>query len=264
MKRTTFERLRELVYANSGIALGDSKEALVSARIAKRIRKLGLQDQQEYLAYVDTQRDELVHLVDVISTNVTNFFREPSHFEFVSQAIVKWLSEGQRRLRLWCAACATGEEPYSLAMTVAEATRGYDVDVRILATDISTAALAKAKAGLYPVEKLKSVQRAWLERYFEPVDIGREARRVGDTLKAGIAFHRLNLASPPYPMQGPFDIVLCRNVMIYFDNPVRKKLLADVHRLVRSGGYLLVGHAESLAGMMSEFKPMRPSIYIKR
>jgi chemotaxis protein methyltransferase CheR len=267
MDRAVFNRFRTIVYEMSGISLNDTKEALVSARVAKRMRALGLNDYESYLQCVEDDREghEMVQLIDVISTNVTSFFRESAHFDFLSEVVRGWMDEGQQRFRFWSAASSTGEEPYSMAMTLLEAAHGRSLDMRILATDISTSVLEHCRAGAYAVDKMAGVQPALRERYFTTRREARGLRFVAkDCLKNMISFHRLNLSKPPFPMRGPLDVVFCRNVMIYFDNSVRTRLLGEIYRLLKPGGYLMVGHAESLTGMMSEFKVLRPSIYVKR
>lgn len=266
MDSTTFNRFRRIVYDNSGIALGDGKEALVCARISKRMRTLGIADYRGYLQYIegDDNQDEMVQLLDVISTNVTHFFREPAHFDFVREITAKWVAQGARRMRVWSAASSTGEEPYTLAITLLDALGGQGVDLKILATDISTRVLGQARAGVYDQEKLQQVPLGLRERYFQKTLHGAKAAyAVKDELRNLIVFSRLNLAKPPFPMRGPLDIIFCRNVMIYFDNKVRGGLLAEAYRLLKPGGYLIVGHAESLTGMMSDFKAVKPSVYIK-
>lgn len=267
LDRKTFERFREVVYARSGINLRDGKESLVAARVGKRMRSLGLNCYREYLNAVmeDESGDEVVQLLDAISTNVTSFFREPGHFDFLRERLTEWADAGQRRFRLWSAACSSGEEPYSIAMTMLEALAGYGgIDAKILATDISTKVLARCSAGEYHEDKVKGVPPPQLGRYFDRRrESGENVYVVRQELKRPIVFKRLNLSAPPFPMQGPMDVIFCRNVMIYFDNGVRRKLLAEHFRLLKPGGFLMVGHAESLTGMVSEFKTVRPSIYVK-
>lgn len=266
METRTFKKFHDIVYEHSGIALGSGKEALVSARVGKRLRALNLPDFDSYLRYLeqDAGGDEIVQLLDAISTNVTHFFRESVHFEFVLEAVRAWAAAGQSRFRFWSAACSTGEEPYSLAMTVREALAGRVADAKILATDISTRVLGIAGAGAFEKEKLKSVPPALREKYFEPDEADPLNRRVvRDELKRMLVFRRLNLSAPPFPLRGPLDIIFCRNVMIYFDNSVRARLLAEARRLLKPGGYLVVGHSESLAGVLSELKTVKPSIYVK-
>lgn len=265
MEKVIFDKFRAIVYEKSGISLNDGKEALVSARVAKRMRALGYTDHRKYLEHVsnDATGAEVVQLIDAISTNVTSFFREPVHFDLLAELVKKWLEEGQTRFRIWSAASSTGEEPYTIAMTMLEATRGARVDIRILATDISTAVLERCRQGAYSAEKVASVPPALREKYFAE-NRGAGTYTVKNSLRDLITFRRLNLSNPPFPMKGPLDVVLCRNVMIYFDNTVRGNLLKEVHRLLKPGGYLMVGHAESLTGILTSLKVVRPSVYVKR
>jgi chemotaxis protein methyltransferase CheR len=266
MNRSTFGEFRDLVYEKSGISLGDQKEALVSARVGKRMRALNMHDYDAYLDFVmhDDSGQELVQLIDAISTNVTSFYREAQHFELLGELLKKWKDAGQRRFRIWCAASSSGEEPYTIAITVAEHLTNSGSDVKILATDISTRVLAKCQEGIYDANKVSSVPAQLRERYFDRFqENGQTMYRAKDQLRKLLTFRRLNLATPPFPMRGPLDVVFCRNVMIYFDNHVRSRLLAEVHRMLKPAGYLMVGHAESLTGLVSEFKTVRPSVYIK-
>jgi len=266
MDRVTFNKFREIVYNKSGIALGEGKEALVCSRVAKRMRFLGINDHRSYLRYViqDITGEEVVKLLDAISTNVTSFFREPSHFEILSKIASQWLSAGQRRLRIWSAACSTGEEPYSIAITLLETIKRIPVDLKILATDISTRVLEKCQEGCYDKDKVKTVPMILREKYFEQHNNSHDTYYfVKSFLKNLILFRRLNLSNPPFPIKGHIDVIFCRNVMIYFDNSVRKRLLAELYHLLKPGGYLIVGHAESLTGMVSDFRSIGPSIYAK-
>jgi chemotaxis protein methyltransferase CheR len=267
MQKSTFNQLRKIIYEKSGISLGEQKETLVCARLGKRLRALGICDYRSYLRHVmeDETGEEIVMLLDAISTNVTSFFREPDHFEFLGEAVSKWFASGQTRFRFWSAASSTGEEPYSIAMTLIETLNGRSADTKILATDISTRVLEGSLAGSYTNEKMKNVPLTLRDRYF---DARRDESGVSfaarGILKRLVVFKRLNLAAPPFPMRGPFDAIFCRNVMIYFDDSVRKNLLAEMYRLLKPGGYLMVGHAESLTGMVSDFKSVKPSIYLKQ
>lgn len=265
LKKSTFDALRRIVFEEAGIALTDNKQALVSARVSKRLRALGLPDYDAYLQFLanDTSQDELVAFLDAISTNVTSFFREAKHFEFLTEVMAKWLEAGQTRFRLWSAAASTGEEPYTIAMTLREVIGNRSVDVKLLATDISTRVLRACKEGVYAENKLEGIPRNLRAKYFRRANGTPGHYAVSDDLKRLISFHRLNLSTPPFPMKGPMDVVFCRNVMIYFDNTVRRRLLEDIHRLLKPGGYLMVGHAESLTGLLSTFKVVRPSVYIK-
>lgn len=268
MDRSTFAKFREIVYEKSGIFLRDGKESLVAARVGKRMRALNIGDHKTYIHRIvnDDTGEEIVHLLDAISTNVTSFFREANHFDFLGQTIANWLEQGQTRFRFWSAACSTGEEPYSMAMTVLEAARLANVraDLKLLATDLSTRVLQQCRTGIYEAEKVKDVPPPLRPRYLQKLrENGTVEYAAKDELKRLVVFKRLNLSKTPFPMSGPFDAIFCRNVMIYFDNTVRRNLLKDMYRLLRPGGYLMVGHAESLTGMVSDFKVVKPSIYIK-
>lgn len=265
MEQEIFEILRKLIYEKSGITLGDNKVALVSARVGKRLRALKLETYKEYLDVLqkDESGDELVNLLDAISTNVTSFFREADHFEFVGKVFSEWIESGQQRFRFWSAACSSGEEPYSLAMKLFETSDLTKLDVKILGTDISTKVLAHCLQGVYDEARLETVSRQLLSKYFvKQGDTG--LWKVRPELQAMTVFRRLNLSTPPFPMKGPLDLVFCRNVMIYFDKEVRSRLISEIHRLLKPGGFLLVGHSESLTGVDAGFKPVRPSVYVKK
>lgn len=264
MNASTFQQFRALVYEQSGIDLAPGKEALVKGRVSKRMRHLGMSDERSYLKYVvaDETGDEMVQLLDAISTNTTHFFRESRHFEYLAEQVRRCASQGT--LRIWSAACSTGEEPYSIAMTCAEAIGLRELqarDVRILATDISTRVLRHAQAGCYRISDLSSIPAALREQYLQAVDD--EQLEVISPLRNLISFRRLNLSKPPFPMRGPFDVIFIRNVMIYFDRTVRARLISEAERLLRPGGVLMIGHAESLSGIPTRLRMITPSIYEK-
>ncbi|MHC4872665.1 MAG: CheR family methyltransferase [Planctomycetota bacterium] len=261
MDEKVFNAFRSLVYEKSGISLNDGKKALVSARIGKRMRALSVECHNEYLNLVkeDEHGEELIHMLDAISTNVTSFYREAEHFDFLAERLQEWHAAGQSKFRIWSAASSSGEEPYTLAITLLE-NLPAEVDARILATDISTKVLGQCREGVYREDKLDPVDFQLRAKYFDKCE---EGFRIRDVVKRKVLFKRLNLSTPPFPMKGPLDVIFCRNVMIYFDNEVRTKLLNEAYRLLRPGGYLMVGHAESLTGMVSDFKTVKPSIYIK-
>lgn len=263
MDVATFEAFRTYIYQVSGITLGESKESLVSARIGKRMRALGIADPLSYLKHVQKEGEkgeELVHMLDAISTNVTAFFREPQHFIFLDKVVREWMQRGQRRFRFWCAAASSGEEPYTISMTLAEC-GALKLDTKILATDISTTVLRQCQRAVYPQQRLKGISPERQKKWFSPDG---DDFQVVEALRAPLTFKRLNLSTPPFPMHGPLDIIFCRNVMIYFDNRVRQGLLDECNRLLKPGGYLIVGHAESLTGLLSGFKSVQPAVYQKR
>ena len=262
MDASIFHRLCSIAYEKAGITLGPSKEALVAARVGRRLRALGLGSEKEYLARLedDATGEETVQFLDVISTNHTAFFREPDHFDLLRKLVVDWHREGLRRLRIWSAASSTGEEPYSIAFTLSEMPEAAEMDWRILATDISTRVLKEAEAGHFGREKLSSLDRHAQRRYFELVE-NSDKLAVRTEIRNKIAFRRLNLAEPPYPMRGPFDIIFCRNVMIYFDQVVRQTVISAMERLLHPGGYLLIGHSEALSGIRLGLRMLRPSVF---
>lgn len=267
MQRSVFNEFRRVVYGATGISLGPSKEALVTARVGKRLRALGLTNHKAYLKHLvaDESGREMTQFVDAICTNVTSFFREEEHFEFVRAAVGEWRDEGQTRFRIWSAACSTGEEVYSLAMTLSDvlsAAEGHDL--RILGTDLSTRALSVAVDGRYSAKRMERIHPALRERHFDCLGCGEEAAyAVKPTLRSVTVFRQANLSQTPLPLTGPLDIVLCRNVMIYFDKPVRAALVAEAVRLLRPGGYLIVGHSESLSDLRGGLVPVAASIYRK-
>lgn len=268
MKRSTFNKLRDIVYKESGIALGENKMALVCSRINKRIRILGLGSYEDYLNYLlsEDPEGEIIQLLDVISTNTTQFFREAIHFEFFGEQLRKWHHSGQKRFRVWCAASSSGEEPYTLAMTMQEVL-GHDpqVDMKILATDISTKILKIAMGGQYEAEKMKGVPKSLLTKYFSKVNVGGAVKyEASPIIRRMISFKRLNLSTPPFPMKGPLDFVFCRNVMIYFDKQVRSRLVEDIYRILRPNGYLIIGHSETLSGVSTSYKTIQPAVFLKK
>jgi chemotaxis protein methyltransferase CheR len=260
-----FTRIRELVYQKSGIKLDVNKESLIRARVGKRVRILGLLSHEEYLKHVIESNDEkeIIHLLDAISTNVTSFFRDADHFDLLRILLKEWTASGQKKFRIWSAACSSGEEPYTIAMTVLDAIGG-NADVRILATDISTRILEKAQLCMYESEKVSQIPADLKEKYFEkPNSNNNGLYKAKPIMRNMIVFKRLNLSETPFPMQGPMDVVFCRNVMIYFDHNTRQRLLNEILRLLKPNGYLFVGHAESLIGLANGFRTIRPSIYLK-
>ena len=267
MDPAVFERFRRLIYDASGIALRENKVQLLKARIRKRMNELNIKDCGRYLEYVeaDESDEELVRLLDAVSTNVTSFFREQRHFDVIAEWIREALAAGRRRFRFWSAACSSGEEPVTLAMVVDQACTGYDVDWKILATDISSRMLIRAQEGLYPEAKATGIPAHLRQRYFTHATVeGHDFLQVREMIARRIVYRRVNLSDPPFPLKGPLDVVMCRNVMIYFDDLVRRRLLSDIYRLVDNEGLFVVGHAESLTGMLSEFKSVVPSVYCKQ
>ncbi len=266
MDQNSFERFCKIIHDKSGIAIGPGKESLISSRIAKRIRQLNLHSEQAYLKHLihDQTGEEIRHFLDVISTNVTNFFRQPDHLEFLTQAFLCWRAKGQSRFRYWSCACSTGQEPYSLGMKLLESYNGHAIDLKILATDISQRVLRESQLGLFDEDDLKNVPRQLRMRYFQQQNIeSKQYYAVKPVLKNIISFRRLNLAAPPFPMNGPFDAILCCNVLIYFNKETQQRLVSNIAKLLKPGGYLLTGYSESVIDLVENFKMVKPSIMEK-
>jgi chemotaxis protein methyltransferase CheR len=267
-----FGQFSELVYRECGINLHDGKKSLLQARLNKRLRITGFTSYESYFEYLTSgeSREELVHFLDCISTNLTYFFREPQHFEFLNKMIPEMLAAKQKerdqRIRVWSAGCSTGEEPYSLGMGVLQHLKDPDrYDFKILATDISSRVLDVAKAGIYPSEKLQRVHPDLRKQFFKkPTGNGSSADsfEVVPLLKNIVKFARLNL-NESYPFKGPFDFIFCRNVMIYFDKKTQELLIHKMSQYLVPGGYLFVGHSESLMGLNHSMKYICPAVYRK-
>jgi chemotaxis protein methyltransferase CheR len=267
-----FERLRELVYEHCGINLHQGKQELVRARIAKQLRVGGYPSADSYLDSVmaDPDSEAFRELIDSLSTNLTSFFRESTHFDFLSQTFLPDLltrraAQSGRRVRAWSAGCSTGEEPYSMAITLAEALggRGGGWDARILATDISRRVLQQAQEGIYSSGRVGTVPPQIRSRYFNPTrQDGQTTYEVAPALRDLVRFNYLNLMEP-WPFTGPFDFIFCRNVMIYFDKPTQQRLVNRFYEVLASGGLLFTGHSESLTGVSHPFRYVQPTIYAK-
>jgi chemotaxis protein methyltransferase CheR len=249
-----FNRIRELIYRAAGISLSESKRALVCSRLAKRLRKFQLKTHTEYLDHLascDPTGTELQSLINCLTTNKTDFFREPHHFDFLREVVlphIRWQAERgmPRRLRIWSAGCSRGHEPYSIAITILEhfpSLRGWDV--RILASDINTDVLDAARQGIYPIDQIDCVAPAIKHKYFlrgsgsqvDNCQVRPEVQRL-------VTFRRINLIQQPWPIQTRFDVVFCRNVIIYFDHPTQQTLTTRLADLLSTNGYLILGHSE--------------------
>lgn len=258
-----FEQIRALAHEKFGLDLRKGKEELVTARLGKIIRELGFRSFEDYCHYVvsDVSGEALTDMIDALATNFTSFLRETAHFEFLAQEVFpQW--EGRREVRIWSAGCSTGEEPYSLAFHLLNLLQGRKAPaVRILATDISTRALETARRGVYPAERFESFPAGWLSRFLLRGQ-GRSAGlyKVKDEVRRLIEFSRLNLVEP-FTQPHPLALILCRNVMIYFDKPTQQKLVDRLVECLEPGGYLFVGHSESLSGLRVGLDYVRPAVY---
>lgn len=269
MEQATFEKLRTMIYDRCGITLRDTKRTMLSARIRKRLRDLNLDSFASYLEFLihEADEEEWVQLINVVSTNVTAFFREPHHFEVLEKAVTQWAKTRPRKMRFWSAASSSGQEPYTMAIVIRRALNlagANDVDAKILATDISTKMLSVCKAGQYSADALKPVPMDDRSKSFH-LDRSTGMYKVNPVLRQMVSFARLNLAEPPYIMKGPMDAIFCRNVMIYFDNRVRQRIVEQVLRLLKPGGLFMIGHAESLQGnQLKQFVRVGASMYRRK
>jgi chemotaxis protein methyltransferase CheR len=268
-----FELFRKLIYKSCGIHLTSSKKELVKARLSKRLTKTGINSFEQYYKFVvrhDKSGNELVHLLDSISTNKTDFFREKRHFDFLNTKLLPELIKKKEKaknktIRIWCAASSSGEEPYTLAITILNHINPNDGwNIKILATDISTKILQKAIKGIYAKETLKGISPAIVSAHFKRVVVDKSnCFQVKNHLKKLITFRRFNLMSPKFPFRNPFDFIFCRNVMIYFDIETQHGLISKFYECLPKDGYLFIGHSETLAKRTHGFKYIEPAVYQK-
>jgi len=270
LRESEFRKISEMIYELCGINLHDGKKELVQARLNKRLNLLGLDSYGDYIKYVecDESGEELTKMVDSLSTNVTYFFRESDHFDFLSNRVLAKFNaekERQRKFRVWCAGCSSGEEAYTIAMTLRENLSRVDsVDALILASDISTRVLTAAREARYGLAKFKETPAVLRERYFDSEGIGdKRVFTAKQSLRSMVRFAYLNLTEP-WPMKGQFDVIFCRNVMIYFDHKTQAELVNRFYGILKPGGYFFTGHSESLTGISHKFNFVRPSIYLKK
>ena len=266
--RKDFEYVRDLVGEHTGIVLSDHKMDMVYGRLARRLRTLGLSTFNEYLAMLECGDDkELVEFTNALTTNLTSFFREPHHFEYLINTAIPELIKGgkrNRRLRIWSAGCSTGEEPYTLSISINEALPAIgDWDAKILATDLDSNVVAKGKAGIYDAERVNGIERSRLNRWFKKGSGDKTGNvSVSEDLKKFITFKQLNLLQK-WPMKGPMDIIFCRNVVIYFNKDTQRILFDRYADLLADDGYLFVGHSESLHNVTERFQLIGKTIYRK-
>lgn len=240
-----FRRVRQMLYDIGGISLNDSKMSLASGRLAKRLRVLGISSYAKYLDHVEQSDDEREHFINALTTNLTSFFREEHHFDELAKFLKK--QPANRPLTIWSSAASTGEEPYSIAMTVIEALGEKAAPrVQVIASDLDTQVLAKGKAGIYPMERLEKISKERRQRFFMQ-GAGRNTGmvRVKSVLQNMVSFLRINLLEANWPLPQKIDIIFCRNVMIYFDKSTQLKILERFVPLMPNDGLLFAGHSES-------------------
>lgn len=264
-----FNLFRDIIYKESGISLSDHKKALMQSRLMKRLRALKLNDFRDYYDFLQENYDEeIINLLNCITTNKTDFFREDKHFDFMFNIALPGLEQKQKKkIRIWSAGCSTGQEPYSIAITILNFYNHYKLpipDIKILATDIDTESLNVGKEGKYRAVDLEDVDRRVKSEYFIKGSGEEEGfYRVKDYIKKMIFFRRLNLLDQTYPMNGKFEMIFCRNVIIYFDNVSRRRVFEKFHHYLCDDGYLFAGHSENIKTFFEHFKLIGNTIYIK-
>jgi len=268
MSARDYKRLCELIYSQAGIHLGSEKKVMLEVRVRRRLKALNLASFGEYcdsLFERNGLKDEIVHLIDVVTTNKTDFYREPKHFDFLVNDALPDLTEraGGRPILIWSAGCSTGEEPYTMAIVLSEYAQTHPgFRFRILATDISTTVLAKAEAGVYTSDVIAPVAPALQRKYFmrsrEP---GSDRVRVVPELRRLIEFRRLNFMDAEYGLGEKADAIFCRNVIIYFDRPTQESILRKLSHNLALDGYMFVGHSETLHDMTLPLRPVAPALY---
>lgn len=252
---------QSLVQRETGIHLSDQKRELLVGRLAPRMRALGIPTLTAYHDHVCTHRDELIRMIDAICTNETHFFREPRQFEFLENVVVpEWRAAGKRQVRVWSAACSTGEEPYSIAMSLAATLP--EASTEILASDLSTKVLERAAAGVFPIERAEEQIPLQYRKAFMLRGRGAQEGKVAASpeLASLIRFARINLSHDSYPVTGRFDLIFCRNVLIYFDGPSKRRVIDRLLDRLEPNGYLFLGHSESLANF-DRVRNVGPTIY---
>lgn len=264
-----FRRIQGLVSEHTGISLSDAKKDMVYGRLSRRLRALDIEKFQDYCSLLeDEHEDELIQFTNAITTNLTSFFREPHHFEHLAKTVLPMLAKKNahtKKIRIWSSGCSTGEEPYTIAMTVLENMSGlHGWDIKILATDLDSNVVETAKNGIYTQERVNGISKTQLNKWFRKGSGEHSEKvRVANELKNIITFKQLNLMHE-WPMAGLFDIIFCRNVVIYFDKPTQKILFNRYFDLMAEEGHLFIGHSESLYRVSDKFSLIGNTIYQRK
>lgn len=262
MSDRDFAMIQSIAYRLTGISLSEHKKNMVYGRLVRRLRALRLGSFDQYCALIDQENSaEHVEFINSITTNLTSFFREGHHFDFLAQKLLPTLAGrqgGSKRLRIWSAGCSTGEEPYSIAMVIKSQASLANWDIKILATDLDSNVVAKAKTGVYPAERAENIPEQYTR--FLQADKTQARVKVKNAASDLITFKQLNLLHP-WPMKGPFDVIFCRNVVIYFDAPTQRKLFDRYAGILQPDGHLFIGHSENLHNVTDRFRPLGRTIY---
>lgn len=257
-EKADFKKVQQMLFKKAGINLSDAKEAMVYSRLARRIRALNLKSFNDYLAVVGRSEAELEQFINALTTNLTSFFREPHHFT----ALADYLAQHSNVTNIWCAASSTGEEPYSIAMVVAEAFGSFKTPVKIIASDIDSKVLAKAKAGVYTLASISKIPIERQKQFFHKGKGANEGKvKVVDELRQMVQFKKLNLTDQSWDVKAPLDIIFCRNVMIYFDKPTQLNVLKRMVDMLKPTGLYMAGHSENFNMHTNLVRPVGKTIY---
>ena len=263
MSDRDFEKISELAYLYTGIVLGPQKKDMVYGRLARRLRDLGLKQVEHYITLIDAEtKPEVSKFINAITTNLTSFFREAHHFDFLAgTACPEWQKTNaqSRKIRIWSAGCSTGEEPYSIAMTLRENMNLSNWDCKILATDLDSKVIEKGQQGIYGVDRIESLSLERKKQWFLQDKNHPDVVKVKPALQELISFKRLKA----WPMKGKFDLIFCRNVVIYFNEATQAVLFDRYADMLKDGGYLIIGHSESLNRVCQRFQSIGKTIYQK-
>lgn len=268
-----FRKLGEYIHSRYGIKMPPVKKTMLEARLQKRLRDLGMSSFSEYSKYVfspEGEKEELFNMVDMVTTNKTDFFREPQHFTYLTESALptveqEWGGGIRRTLKIWSAGCSSGEEPYTLAMVLSEyAGKRHGFSFEVLGSDISTRVLERAHAAIYQEFKVDPVPMDLKKKYLlRSRDRSREEVRIVPELRRLVNFRRINFIDEDFGMREKMDIIFCRNVIIYFDRPTQERLLNRLSGHLREGGFIFMGHSETLSGLRVPLKPVAPTVYRK-
>ncbi len=271
LSEAEFKRIGAYIEKNVGIKMPPEKRMMMQSRLASRLKALHLNSYREYIDYVfsgkDTDNHELIMMIDAMTTNLTEFFREPQHFDFMrSTALPGYAAQKLNKIKIWSAGCSTGQEPYTLSMVMSEYIRqnplGSIRDFSVLATDISTKVLDKAASAVYPMDAVKGVPQQIMHQYFlKGKNPANPAVRLKQDIRSHVNFMRLNFMDDEYGFRETFQIIFCRNVLIYFDKANQEKVIRQFLRYLEPNGYLFLGHSETIFGMDLPFKTVAPTVF---
>ncbi|MFP4018523.1 MAG: CheR family methyltransferase [Bacteroidales bacterium] len=266
-----FSRLSRFITEHAGIKLPEAKKVMLQSRLQKRLRHHGMTSYKDYIEYVFSEtglQNEIIHMLDVVSTNKTDFFREPVHFEFMEKTVLPEYVDNyplHRTMKIWSAGCSSGEEVYTIAMTIEEFKEQYpELTYSILGTDISTDILQKALNAVYKEEKVETVPLQLKKKYLlRSKDRTKRKVKIVQDLRRKAHFRRLNFMDTSYDISEIFDVIFCRNVLIYFNRDTQEKVIQRLCRKLKTGGYFFIGHSESIMGMDVPLKQIRPTIFMR-